>query len=111
MSIETTATDQHSESQATKFILSSTLKQLSDLVHIFMSVTIAFLFGISCEIFSVCLDVTYDSLCKLGELEVAGSQITVGARALAKHVPRSSKGWWGSFSGTGISVCFCIVRA
>jgi hypothetical protein len=78
---------------------------------IFMSVTIGFLFGISCEIFSVCLDVTYDSLCKLGELEVAGSHITVGARALAKHVPRSSKGWWGSYSGTGISVCFCIVPA
>ncbi|CAK9859104.1 unnamed protein product [Sphagnum jensenii] len=40
------------------------------------------------------------SFSMLNNPNVAGSHITVGARALAKHVPRSSKGWWGSFSGT-----------
>lgn len=40
----------------------------------------------------------------LGGLEVAGCRISVGARALAKHVPRSLDGWWGSITGTGISL-------
>ncbi|KAL2654038.1 hypothetical protein R1flu_022166 [Riccia fluitans] len=31
---------------------------------------------------------------------VPGSRLTVGARALAKHVHRCSNGWWGTFSGT-----------
>lgn len=31
--------------------------------------------------------------------EVAGTKLTVGGRALAKHVHRSSSGWWGSFTG------------
>ena len=39
---------------------------------------------------------------KLEGVEVAGSRITVGARALSKHVPRSLSSWWGSFSGTGL---------
>ncbi|XP_010242737.1 PREDICTED: uncharacterized protein LOC104587010 isoform X4 [Nelumbo nucifera] len=30
---------------------------------------------------------------------VKGSTLTKGARALAKHVNRSSDGWWGSFQG------------
>lgn len=37
----------------------------------------------------------------LGGVEVPGSKLTVGARALAKHVHRSSDGWWGVFTGTG----------
>lgn len=40
---------------------------------------------------------------EFGGLEVAGCQISVGARALAKHVPRSLDGWWGSVTGTGTS--------
>ncbi|KAL3685998.1 hypothetical protein R1sor_004020 [Riccia sorocarpa] len=35
-----------------------------------------------------------------GAMEVPGSKLTVGARALAKHVHRCSNGWWGTFSGT-----------
>ncbi|CAM6126800.1 unnamed protein product [Calypogeia fissa] len=31
---------------------------------------------------------------------IPGSKLTVGARALAKHVHRSSDGWWGVFTGT-----------
>ncbi|KAF6152459.1 hypothetical protein GIB67_035527 [Kingdonia uniflora] len=34
--------------------------------------------------------------------EVKGSTLTQGARALAKHVSRSSSGWWGSFSGNDL---------
>ncbi|XP_077225308.1 uncharacterized protein LOC143858542 isoform X2 [Tasmannia lanceolata] len=33
------------------------------------------------------------------QLNVKGSTLTDGARALAKHVNRSSDGWWGSFGG------------
>ncbi|XP_058094260.1 uncharacterized protein LOC131240181 isoform X3 [Magnolia sinica] len=32
-------------------------------------------------------------------VEVKGSTLTDGARALAKHVNRSSDGWWGNFGG------------
>lgn len=35
-------------------------------------------------------------------VEVPGCRISVGARALAKHVPRSLDGWWGSITGTGM---------
>ncbi|KAG0589311.1 hypothetical protein KC19_1G011900 [Ceratodon purpureus] len=41
-----------------------------------------------------------DSFSALQNPDVAGCRITVGARALAKHVPRSLDGWWGSITGT-----------
>lgn len=34
-------------------------------------------------------------------LEVQGSTLTNGARALSKHVERSSQGYWGAFKGSG----------
>lgn len=34
-------------------------------------------------------------------LEVKGSKLTDGARALAKHLNRSSDGYWGTFCGSG----------
>lgn len=34
-------------------------------------------------------------------LEVKGCSLTDAARALAKHVYRSRKGWWGDFNGSG----------
>lgn len=43
-------------------------------------------------------------------LEVKGNKLTVGARALAKHVHRSSDGWWGPFTGNGKSISFSIVQ-
>ena len=39
----------------------------------------------------------------VGGLEVAGCRLSVGARALAKHVPRSLDGWWGIITGTGMA--------
>lgn len=44
----------------------------------------------------------------VGGLEVAGCRISVGARALAKHVPRSLDGWWGSITGTGMIVSMYV---
>ncbi|KAL5990846.1 hypothetical protein ACLOJK_011751 [Asimina triloba] len=32
--------------------------------------------------------------------EIKGNTLTDGARALAKHVHRSSNGWWGNFAGS-----------
>uniref|UniRef100_A0A804IE70 ASCH domain-containing protein n=1 Tax=Musa acuminata subsp. malaccensis TaxID=214687 RepID=A0A804IE70_MUSAM len=40
----------------------------------------------------------YDSLAKL--LSVEGCSLTDAARALSKHVNRSSSGWWGVLSGS-----------
>lgn len=37
----------------------------------------------------------------LSWLEVQGSILTDGARALAKHVDRSSNKYWGCFDGSG----------
>lgn len=34
-------------------------------------------------------------------IEVKGSSLTTGARALAKHVDRSSEGYWGPLHGSG----------
>lgn len=37
-------------------------------------------------------------------LEVEGCSLTDAARALSKHVNRSSSGWWGVLSGSGMYV-------
>ncbi|XP_062197837.1 uncharacterized protein LOC133900656 isoform X2 [Phragmites australis] len=41
------------------------------------------------------------SCMKLHQPNVKGCSLTDAARALAKHVHRSTKGWWGSFNGSG----------
>ncbi|XP_058094263.1 uncharacterized protein LOC131240181 isoform X6 [Magnolia sinica] len=41
----------------------------------------------------------YISMANIVHVEVKGSTLTDGARALAKHVNRSSDGWWGNFGG------------
>jgi hypothetical protein len=44
-------------------------------------------------------------------LKISGCKLTVGARALAKHVHRSASGWWGRFSGSGMVISFhCDVQ-
>ena len=40
-------------------------------------------------------------------VKISGCKLTVGARALAKHVHRSISGWWGHFSGSGMMISFC----
>ncbi|MCO5599402.1 hypothetical protein L7F22_053505 [Adiantum nelumboides] len=39
------------------------------------------------------------SFLEANKIDVAGTKLTTGARALSKHVHRCSSGWWGNFSG------------
>ncbi|KAI5067300.1 hypothetical protein GOP47_0017828 [Adiantum capillus-veneris] len=39
------------------------------------------------------------SFLEANKTDVVGTKLTSGGRALAKHVHRSSSGWWGPFSG------------
>ena len=51
-----------------------------------------------------CIATTFiflDYVFSLSWLEVKGSKLTDGARALAKHLNKSSDGYWGTFCGSG----------
>ncbi|KAK1314250.1 hypothetical protein QJS10_CPA06g01464 [Acorus calamus] len=48
----------------------------------------------------ICHESYFTLHCLLVWVEVKGSTLTDGARALAKHVDRSKDGWWGSFRGS-----------
>lgn len=57
---------------------------------------IGFVIMIFLRSYFICLILNFRVL-----LEVKGSTLTNGARALSKHVNRSYNGWWGSFGGSG----------
>lgn len=57
---------------------------------------VGFLIMIFLRSYFICLILNFRVL-----LEVKGSTLTSGARALSKHVNRSYNGWWGSFGGSG----------
>ncbi|MCO5610664.1 hypothetical protein L7F22_064904 [Adiantum nelumboides] len=42
------------------------------------------------------------SFLEANKIDVAGTKLTTGARALSKHVHQCSSGWWGNFSGNGL---------